>query len=168
MSMITHQVEELRNIADAMKYVKSNRISKVLRDAAETISVLSAKVAAQNMEKSIAYYSGGWIPVSERLPEVKYCFSDVCEINYDCFESDFCLITWRGGYSGDISMSVAKYTEWRYADGIIDKEWVSEAINDLDDGGRIQMEEVSESDSKCVAMAWLPLPEPYKEEPCSE
>ena len=70
MSMTTHQIEELRNLADAMKYVKANRISKILREAAETISELSAKVAAQNMEKSIAYYNGGWIPVSERLPEM--------------------------------------------------------------------------------------------------
>lgn len=68
MSMTTRQIDELRNIADAMKYVKANRISKVLRDAAETISLLSANVAAQNMERSTAYYNGGWIPTYELSP----------------------------------------------------------------------------------------------------
>ena len=74
MSMITEQIERMRRLADEME--KSTFVHeathfiaiKVLREAAETIETLSEKVRAANMERSTAYYNGGWIPVKERLP----------------------------------------------------------------------------------------------------
>lgn len=41
----------------------------ILKQAAETIEELSAKLANANMERSTAYYNNGWIPCSERLPK---------------------------------------------------------------------------------------------------
>ncbi len=88
MSMISEQVKELREKAD---YISKNgtlypSLVKILYDAADTIEALSAKVAAANMERSEAYYNGGWIPCSDRLPEkekfyiVTYRFNDEEEI----------------------------------------------------------------------------------------
>lgn len=37
---------------------------------ADTIEELSAKLHNSQMERSSQYYNGGWIPCSERLPEI--------------------------------------------------------------------------------------------------
>ena len=73
MSMITEQVNRLRRMADLvvinLNHGKEAPLSRELREAAETIEALLAKVQAANMERSTAYYNGEWIPVTERLPE---------------------------------------------------------------------------------------------------
>lgn len=68
MSMITEQIKRLKDEADLVERTH-DYTAKLLREAADTIETLSAKVQAANMERSTAYYNGGWIPVSERLPE---------------------------------------------------------------------------------------------------
>lgn len=55
MSMISEQVKSLRDVAGAYKH---NGLSLILREAADTIEVLSAKLAAENMERSDRYYAG--------------------------------------------------------------------------------------------------------------
>ena len=65
MSLITEQIKRLREYADNRK----GEIADICREAAETIETLSEKVRAANMERSSAYYNGGWIPVEERLPK---------------------------------------------------------------------------------------------------
>ena len=42
---------------------------QIIKEFAQVIEELSAKLQAANMERSSQYYNGGWIPVSERLPE---------------------------------------------------------------------------------------------------
>lgn len=72
MSLITELIERLRKEADGYigkRTKRSVRVKHILREAADTIETLSAKVQAANMERSTAYYNGGWIPVSEKLPE---------------------------------------------------------------------------------------------------
>jgi hypothetical protein len=69
MSLITELIERLRKEADGYMGYRSKRAIRVkhlLREAADTIETLSAKVHAANMERSTAYYNGGWIPVSEK------------------------------------------------------------------------------------------------------
>lgn len=70
MSMITEQVEYLIKLSNKHPF-DSNilTLQRACKEAANTISVLSEKLQAANMERSTAYYNGGWIPVKERLPE---------------------------------------------------------------------------------------------------
>lgn len=65
MSLITKQIKRLREYADNRK----GEIADICKEAADTIETLSEKVRVANMERSSAYYNGGWVPVSERLPE---------------------------------------------------------------------------------------------------
>ena len=67
MSLISEKVQVLRDVATAYE---SNGLGLILNDAANTIEELSAKLASANMERSTAYYNNGWIPCSERLPDV--------------------------------------------------------------------------------------------------
>lgn len=67
MSMISKQVKELREVAEMYDGLDGGDI---LREAADTIEALSAKVAEANMERSERYYSGGWILCEDRLPEI--------------------------------------------------------------------------------------------------
>ena len=70
MSMITEQVEYLIKLSNKHTF-ESNipTLQRACKEAANTIEQLAAKVRAANMERSTAYYNGGWIPVKERLPE---------------------------------------------------------------------------------------------------
>lgn len=67
MSMITELVERLRKNSASLEITFST--AKNLREAADVIEELSAKLQAANMERSSQYYNGGWIPISERLPK---------------------------------------------------------------------------------------------------
>ena len=55
MSMISEQISKLKNTADAYKF-ENPALFKLLSEAAETISDLSAKVYRANMERSDNYY----------------------------------------------------------------------------------------------------------------
>ena len=68
MSMISEQLDELRAVGEG--YWQNNEIRRIARQAANTIEELSAKLAAANMERSTAYYNGGWIPCSEDTPKI--------------------------------------------------------------------------------------------------
>lgn len=65
--MITELVERLRKNSALLEITFST--AENLREAADVIEELSTKLQAANMERSSQYYNGGWIPVSERLPE---------------------------------------------------------------------------------------------------
>lgn len=41
----------------------------IMKQAADTIETLSAKLQEANMESSDRYYGGGWISCEDRLPE---------------------------------------------------------------------------------------------------
>lgn len=75
MSMITKLVERLKESVNNTELYTECRLAcygeynKLLREAADVIEELSAKLQSANMERSIQYYNGGWIPVSYRLPE---------------------------------------------------------------------------------------------------
>ena len=66
MSLISEQVKRLRELA--LKN-SGNPNAMFLKHCADTIEELSAKLAAQNMERSTAYYNSGWIPCREQTPE---------------------------------------------------------------------------------------------------
>lgn len=64
MSVISKQIDDLRDYAKS----RNGELAKIINDAADTIESLSEKLSVRNMECSSAYYHGGWIPCSERLP----------------------------------------------------------------------------------------------------
>ena len=171
MSMITELVKRFRECA---RFQNENECvvytADLLIEAADTIDALSEKVR------------GGWISVNERLPEMKYSFSD-CDIYlkdkqgkiiakgvYECFESQDVLVFYKAKNKEDSGICVASYNEWRYQDGDreIAKEWIVDAFSrgtDMyDDGGRLRTEEINaEADAGAVVSHWMPLPEPPEE-----
>lgn len=72
MSMIGELVRRLRKCAERTQSGNGNPaagMDKLLREAADTIEELSAKLSAANMERSCQHYNGGWIPCGDLLPE---------------------------------------------------------------------------------------------------
>lgn len=65
---ISEQVKKLREYSNISLYARESRARELLKEAADTIEALSAKLAA-NMERSDRYYGGGWIACEDRLPE---------------------------------------------------------------------------------------------------
>lgn len=75
-SMISEQVNELREIASSYKH---GGLSPILSKAAGTIEVLSAKLDAKNMERSDRYYGGGWVACDkDNLPDKEVLCCDQC------------------------------------------------------------------------------------------
>lgn len=150
MSMITEQIKMLRDEADYIKdavengcnYPSNSGQVKLLREAADTIETLSAKQQAANMERSSAYYHGGWIPVSERLPEMHK--EDGLLKKFTKERSDEVLVTIKDNNNG----SVVVHSGCELWDG----EWHGDIFRWLEA-------------SKCdyAVIAWMPLPEAYKE-----
>lgn len=75
MSMISEQVRELKELADGIneetRRFQHWRAKRLILEAVDTIEILSAKLAAANMERSEAYYNDGWIYCGDgnNLPE---------------------------------------------------------------------------------------------------
>lgn len=68
MSMISEQVKELREFATEFNLDDKVELATMLKEAADTIESLSAKLQAANVEQT-AQDSGGLIPCKERLPQ---------------------------------------------------------------------------------------------------
>lgn len=66
MSMISEIVQQLRDEASIQTV---DAVYKLLNKAAGTIEELSVKLHNENMERSTAYYNGGWIPIGEGCPK---------------------------------------------------------------------------------------------------
>lgn len=76
MKIIGVQIEELKTWRDMIANGEQDKCDikseiDVINDAISTIQYLSAKLAEANMERSGAYYNGGWIPCGVRLPQEK-------------------------------------------------------------------------------------------------
>lgn len=90
MSKISEQVQTLRDVAGAYKH---NGLSLILREAADTIESLSAKLDAANKEienlnaiKEVAEEIAEnmkWIPCKDRLPTMEECKKNDCHFILD-------------------------------------------------------------------------------------
>lgn len=69
MSMTTELIKGLRNMALQYSAMGVQETEKIMKQAANVIEELSAKVSQQNIEKSSQYYNDGWIPCDDKLPE---------------------------------------------------------------------------------------------------
>ena len=130
MSMITEQVEYLIKLSNKHPF-DSNilTLQRACKEAAKTIAQLAAKVRADNMERSTAYYHGGWIPVNERLPKNsgEYLVSVIDDEDEDYKHVGVAYFAHPNDYDIDKG-------EWREL--MIDEK----------------------------VIAWMPLPEPYRED----
>lgn len=70
MSEISELVKELRDRANISEEIAFPKLSRLFKDAADTIETLSAKPQEVNMERSTAYYNGSMIEPCEMLPKV--------------------------------------------------------------------------------------------------
>lgn len=142
MSLTSKLIDELRAYAKDRK----GELAKLINDAADTIEMLSAKLHASQMERSSQYYHGGWIPCSERLPE------DLEEVN----------VTWVN-HDPEPYYDFAKDKPFT-ASAVYYKGkwyWYSSTCRDLlAEYGRNPNQEI---DDGIEIIAWMPLPEPYKE-----
>ena len=142
MSLTSKQIDELRAYAKDRK----GELAKLITDAADTIEMLSAKLHASQMERSSQYYHGGWIPCSERLPE------DIRPV----------IVTWKNTDPA----SYYQYIVGKHFTGTACYQngkwyWYSSTTEDmLAEYGRYDSEEFDEA-IECIA--WMPLPEPYRE-----
>lgn len=71
MSMLSEQVKHLRELSNTAKanVYSFEELSQSLKEAADTIESLSAKLTAANIERSDRYYCGGWIACEDSLPD---------------------------------------------------------------------------------------------------
>ena len=60
MSLIGDQVKQLREYSKELESSCSPSESYMVKQAADTIEELSAKLHASQMERSIQYYNDGW------------------------------------------------------------------------------------------------------------
>lgn len=148
MSMISELVEKLKSIASSEGFY-DDRIpsekARIIKMAANTIEELSAKLQVSQMERSSRYYNGGWIPVKwhnisenerkeEGYPEEWVTYLDCLLPN----DGDEILITVRGS-NGNV------YVE--KDECCVDNGYYLDSGHDWTDD----------------VIAWMPLPEPYKE-----
>lgn len=132
MGFISEQVRKIAELQENLECVS------ILREAADTIESLSAKLQAANMERS-AEDCDGWIPCSQRLPEEH--------------DSMFAKLKgtdkWNNAMFERISDNVNVTVE--FEDGqrkaitlhTVDGKWKRDSI------------------VKFEVVAWQPLPEPY-------
>ena len=64
---ISEQVKKLREYSNISLYTRESGARELLKEAADTIEALSAKLQAANTEQGEG--CGRWIPCSERLPD---------------------------------------------------------------------------------------------------
>lgn len=98
MSLIGDQVKQLREYSKELESSCSPSESYMVKQAADTIEELSAKLHASQMERSIQYYNCGWIPCEDRPPETN--------VNGHFSEDMLVAIKW---YDGDITMDIGYY-----------------------------------------------------------
>ena len=134
MSMISEQIEELRLMAEM--FVNGEPYGNLLRRAANTIEMLSEKAREPKQE---------WIPCSERLPD------DIRPV----------LVTWKNNdpasyyqyIVGKHFIGTAHYYRGKWY-------WYSSVTEDLlAEYGKCDSEEFDEA---IEAVAWMPLPKPWK------
>ena len=120
-------MSDLIRRSDAIDAVENNSHGMGSRASVKAIKALPSADAVQ-----------GWIPVSERLPDVEDCPMD-------------CMVTRRSRYVGN-------YTDMAVAEA--DGTWTHEDWKAITINGKATC--ISTRDADIIA--WMPLPEPYRKD----
>lgn len=96
-----------------------------------------------------------WIPVSERLPEVKHEFYsvDFDDEGFKLFGSDRVLVSYISNESKNTEMCVSRLSVCKYDDGKEEVSWDSVSFD---------YEESNVPNVWGEVIAWMPLPSHYK------
>ena len=113
--------------------------SALCAEAANMIEELSAKLFASQMERSSMYYHDGWIPCSERMPEEH---------------------EWIGTNRFGTTISAEVYVTFENPKGERFTEHLSFQNGKL---SSFDQRKIDAFYKGSVPIAWMPLPEPYKE-----
>ena len=152
MSLTSKQIDELRAYAKDRK----GELAKLINDAADTIEMLSDKLHASQMERSSQYYHGGWIPVSERLPEKETVLATVetktFKYRYVCEAVWIPRWTWKASFDSWEDCSEYNEDEDEY---YVLEGWY-ERVHNWDDYSYVGIED--------DVIAWQPMLEPFREE----
>ena len=92
---------------------------------------------------------GKWIPVSVRLPKLSFSYSSDC--GYDCYESEFVLVT-----TDYDCVQIANLS----SEVVTDKKRYEEICGG-EPGDPVWFSRDKEEDDVIPVIAWMPLPEPY-------
>lgn len=133
--MPNEQVKELRKLSEPYTTCGHRNVGDKLKQAADTIESLSAKLAAANMERSDRHYDGGWIACEDRLPEANH-FYIITIFDGEGYRTEPAYYA-KIGYLGNENIKPNWWTDF-----------TSNA------------EMIEDDENKVIA--WQPLPEPYK------
>lgn len=133
MSMISEQVKELREVAEMYDGLDG---ANILRQAADTIESLSAKLQVANKERS-AEDCGGWIPCKDGLPE----------------QSGYYLVTYHEWSNGNFLP--------KFDDTYVKRLHYQESEQFAGWNYPKCVDKMAEDDMNMEVLAWQPLPEPY-------
>ena len=116
-----------------------NRVVKTDEDAEWNRAIYKSTEIVQEVAEE---YNGGWIPVSERLPE----------------ERDWCLAVFEEVDTGFIGIPyIAEYLMGNHTIATTEDGWIIHNCTDIE-------HEYAEYYKKLRCVAWQPLPEPYEAE----
>lgn len=160
MSMLSEQVNKIRKVAKCVYLATdkevSDDIASTLKQAADTIEALSAKLAAANMERSDRYYGGGKKLIEEMAEEIENCYGRETELSDRARE--YLL---KADYSGG----------WIACEDRLPEESSDYLITDEDGNSTCAYYSKNRNawcgiEEGCIAfypVAWQPLPEPYRQ-----
>ena len=112
LSLITESIKQLNDRSNCCELAGDYKTKSLLKEASNLITELSAKLHNSQMERSSQYYNGGWIPVSERLPDK---LNDVLVAFYDAPE-EYDVAYMRKTFNATYKANGAK-NEWVSAMG---------------------------------------------------
>lgn len=136
MSMLSEQVNQLKEEAKYLDKDQEKRLASILRQAADTIEALSAKLQAENMERSERYYNGGWI--ADREPS----------------ESGYYLVTYHEWSNGNFLP--------KFDDIYVKRLHYQKSEQFIGWNFPKCVDKRAEEDMNVEVLAWQPLSEPYR------
>ena len=176
MSMLSEQVKELRTIANNLSLEKSPTmliVSKSLKESADTIETLSAKLSTANMGRSERHYDG-CISRTELMQELSEIFQDDStndRFNYvlelaDMYAEYECGKVSERYYGG--GWIVLNDTNLPENEVLCCDEWGEMLLGYIHNAGEDCYDAENDNEYMNDCIAYMPLPKPYRRNKCNE